>query len=148
MEGNGIALEESDPLVEACQQIVDGLVCGLERHEFSYSVALNSVKLLHLLAIFRPALLVQHVPSLLPYLDVMGHLETEKEFVCYLMDLLEMVMMMNHPDETTLSELEQQLFVLALNDDRDITQKSLSYLSTVIKEITSNYILIRRISTG
>lgn len=140
--------EPPKEVIKACQQLTDGLVNAIIRHEGGdnddQKKVLASITTLNLLSKVRPQLLVKHAITLEPYLNVRGHLKHIVRFVSYVAEILEQVVpLMEHPSESFLADLETHLMMLVCSHNQSVVNSCMSCLGAIVNKITKNYKLIR-----
>ncbi len=145
-------------LVLACQQIVDCLV------ESVLSIEETSIKgdteqgktlgssnrivacltTLYLFAKIRPQLLVEHVQTLQPYLQVQCKTPGDFQIISNVARTLELaVPLIKHPSEIFLSQLEEDSVKLILKHDKKVISSCVSCLGSIVNSVTKNFKLIR-----
>merc|ERR1719309_1429773 len=144
-------------LVLACQQIVDCLieqVLKTEEKNMSSEVEGNSVGQSHrivacltttyIFAKSRPQLLVNHVQTLQPYLNVKCQTQGDYHIISNVARTLELtVPLIEHPSEIFLSQLEEASIKLILLHDKAVVSSCLSCLGSVVNNVPKNFTLIR-----
>lgn len=138
--------EPPKEVIQACQQIADGLVNEIIRLGTSNPTGrlFGCITTLHLLSKARPQLLINHATSLEPYLHETGKSQAMVKFICCIAEILELVVpLMNHPSEAFLSDLELHLMLLVIQQPQVVVLSSLSCLGAIINNITKNFKLIR-----
>lgn len=133
-------------IVEACQQIVDGVSHELGKLEaFNSMKAIGLIKIMLLLTQFQPTLLAKHVTALQHYLAVNNNSQNEIEFVFSVAVMLEEALpVIENPSKTWMARLEIKLVTIMLTKNRRVAQSCLSLLSVVINSITRNYTLMEQ----
>ena len=149
-------------LVLACQQIVDCLMESVLKSE-EQNIAKGVLDLgsgdktvgqshrivaclttTFLFAKSRPQLLVNHVQTLQPYLNVKCQTQGDYQIISNVARTLEMVVpLIEHPSEIFLSQLEEASVKLILLHDKTVVSACLSCLGSVVNEVTKNFTLIR-----
>lgn len=153
------ATEPPPQLVMACQQIVDCLVESVLRIEESNlssgegprAKSLGSsnrivacLTTLYLFAKIRPQLLVEHVQTLQPYLQVQCQTQGDYQIISNVARTLELsVPLIKHPSEIFLSQLEEDAVKLILQHDKKVVSACLSCLGSIVNNVTKNFGLIR-----
>jgi cohesin loading factor subunit SCC2 len=147
-------------LVLACQQIVDCLMESVLKSEEQNIATLQmeagdkTVGQSHrivacltttfLFAKSRPQLLVNHVQTLQPYLNVKCQTQGDYQIISNVARTLELtVPLIEHPSEIFLSQLEEASVKLILLHDKTVVSACLSCLGSVVNSVTKNYTLIR-----
>ena len=152
-------VEPPAQLVLACQQIVDCLVesvlSGEEsnvRNEKSRANAslgasrriVACLTTLYLFAKIRPQLLVEHVQTLQPYLQVQCQTQGDFQIISNVARTLELsVPLIRHPSEIFLAQLEEDAVKLILQHDKKVVSACLSCLGSIVNNVTRNFGLIR-----
>lgn len=133
-------------IVEACQQIADGVSHELGKLEaFDSMKAISLMKILLLLTKFQPILLAKHVTALQPYLAVNNNSQNGIKFVFCVAGMLEEALpVIENPSKTWLARLEIKLVTLMLTKNRCVAHSCLSLLSVVANTITRNYTLVEQ----
>ena len=140
-------------LVLACQQVVDTLVesvlrieqesqkANAERGEKS-SLGTNSrvvacLTSLYLFAKSRPQLLVEHVQTLQPYLQILCDVPGDYTIISNVALTLELaVPLIRHPSEVFLSQLEEDAVKLIMKHGMKVVSACLSLLGSVVNNVT------------
>jgi len=152
--------EPPKQLVVACQQIVDCLMetvlkseeqniatQQLEAGDKSVGQSHRIVACLTTTFLFskiRPQLLVNHVQTLQPYLNVKCQTQGDYQIISHVARTLELtVPLIEHPSEIFLSQLEEASVKLILLHDKTVVSACLSCLGSVVNSVTKNYTLIR-----
>ena len=142
-------------LVLACQQIVDCLIEQVLRgEEANMRDDTGSVGQSHrivaclntcfLFAKTRAQLLVNHVQTLQPYLNVRCQTQGDYQIISNVARTLELVVpLIEHPSEIFLSQLEEASIKLVIQHDKTVIAACLSCLGSVVNNVTKNYTLIR-----
>merc|ERR1719410_2989826 len=148
-------------LVLACQQIVDCLIEQVLKteeqnmREFDPDGSLsNSVGQSHrivaclttcfLFAKTRAQLLVNHVQTLQPYLNVKCQTQGDYQIISNVARTLELVVpLIEHASEIFLSQLEEAMIKLVILHDKTVVAACLSCLGSVVNNVTKNFTLIR-----
>ncbi|XP_022901337.1 nipped-B protein [Onthophagus taurus] len=145
-----IQVEPPRALLLACKQIVDCLIENILRLEETNDNNTASQRLvaclatLYLFAKIRPQLLVAHALTLQPYLSLKCQSKGETQIICNVARMLELVVpLMEHPSESFLAQLEEDLMKLVIQHDRTIVSSSISCLGSIVNNTTRNYKLIR-----
>jgi len=147
-------------LVLACQQIVDCLMESVLKSEEQNIATLQleagdkvvgqshrivaCLTTTFLFAKSRPQLLVNHVQTLQPYLNVKCQTQGDYQIISNVARTLELtVPLIEHPSEIFLSQLEEASVKLILLHDKTVVSACLSCLGSVVNNVTKNYTLIR-----
>jgi len=92
----------------------------------------------------RPQLLVNHVQTLQPYLNVKCQTQGDYQIISNVARTLELtVPLIEHPSEIFLSQLEEASVKLILLHDKTVVSACLSCLGSVVNNVTKNFTLIR-----
>ena len=149
--------EPPKQLLLACQQIVDCLietVLKTEEQNLRLETGSNAFGQSHrivacltttfLFAKTRPQLLVNHVQTLQPYLNVRCQTQGDYHIISNVARTLELtVPLIEHPSEIFLSQLEEASIKLILLHDKIVVAACLSCLGSVVNNVTKNFQLIR-----
>jgi len=147
-----IVKEPPKQLVLACQQIVDCLVeTVLKSEERSQDGGAGQshrivacLTTTFLFAKIRPQLLIHHVQTLQPYLNIKCFTQGDYQIISNVARTLELVVpLIEHPSEIFLSQLEAASVKLILQHDKTVVFACLSCLGSVVNNVTKNYSLIR-----
>jgi cohesin loading factor subunit SCC2 len=158
-------------LVLACQQIVDCLVASVLRIEENSirnsSANINGdsassaaslaqkglgsshrivacIKTLYLFSKICPQLLVPHVQTLQPYLQIECHSQGDYQIISSIAHTLELaVPLIKHPSEIFLAQLEEDAVKLILKHDKKVIAACISCLGSIVNSMTKNFKLIR-----
>ena len=146
--------EPPKQLVLACQQIVDCLieqVLKTEEREWGNSAGVGQshrivacLTTTFLFAKTRAQLLVNHVQTLQPYLNVKCQTQGDYQIISNVARTLELVVpLIEHPSEIFLSQLEEASIKLIILHDKTVVAACLSCLGSVVNNVTKNFTLIR-----
>jgi len=154
-----IVKEPPRNLVIACQQIVDCLIESVLKSEeknlkevadggetSSPSSRIGAcLTTTYLFARIRPQLLINHVQTLQPYLNIKINNASDNQIVSNVAKTLQMVVpLIEHPSEIFLSQLEEASVKLILNsNDKGVVGACLSCLGSIVNNVTKNYSLMR-----
>uniref|UniRef100_H2SZR8 Nipped-B protein n=1 Tax=Takifugu rubripes TaxID=31033 RepID=H2SZR8_TAKRU len=154
------------PAKKACVQLVDNLVEHILKYEESLaeSKGVNSTRLvacittLYLFSKIRAQLMVKHAMTMQPYLTTKSfycHMQpnfnrgycgfpsqTANDFmvICNVAKILELVVpLMEHPSETFLATIEEDLMKLIIKYGMTVVQHCVSCLGAVVNKVTHNY---------
>jgi len=156
-------------LLLACQQIVDCLTASVLRIEEesirnannvngvsasssgSHNKSMGSsnrivacVTSLYLFAKIRPQLLVPHVQTLQPYLQIQCQTAGDFQIISCVARTLELaVPLIKHPSEIFLSQLEEDAVKLIMKHDKKVISACVSCLGSIVNSVTKNFKLIR-----
>jgi len=152
--------EPAKLLILSCQQIVDCLMESVLKSEEQNIASIQmetgekTVGQSHrivacltttfLFAKTRPQLLVNHVQTLQPYLNVKCQTQGDYQIISNVARTLELtVPLIEHPSEIFLSQLEEASVKLILLHDKTVVSACLSCLGSVVNNVTKNFTLIR-----
>jgi len=141
-------------LLVACQQIVDCLIETVLKSEETTIRESETAGSSHrivacltttfLFAKSRPQLLINHVQTLQPYLNVRCKTQGDYQIISHVARTLELtVPLIEHPSEIFLSQLEEASMKLILLHDKTVVSACLSCLGSVVNNVTRNFTLIR-----
>ena len=98
----------------------------------------------YLFAKTRAQLLVNHVQTLQPYLNVKCQTQGDYQIISNVARTLELVVpLIEHPSEIFLSQLEEASIKLIILHDKTVVLSCLSCLGSVVNNVTKNFTLIR-----
>ncbi|KAL5016356.1 hypothetical protein ScPMuIL_005945 [Solemya velum] len=138
----------------ACEQMVDCLVEHVLRIE-EKSVESNEGKgcssrlvsclsTLYLFSKIKADLMVHHATTLQPYLDIKCSTQGDYWVLHYVARILEMVVpLMDHPSESFLAQLEEDMMKLILKHGMMVLQSCVSCLGAVVNCVSNNYPLVK-----
>ena len=146
--------EPPKQLVLACQQIVDCLieqVLKTEEQNWGSQAGVGQsgrivacLTTAFLFAKTRAQLLVHHVQTLQPYLNVKCQTQGDYQIISNVARTLELVVpLIEHPSEIFLSQLEEASIKLIILHDKTVVAACLSCLGSVVNNVTKNFTLIR-----
>eukprot|EP00066_Takifugu_rubripes_P013950 XP_011603216.1 PREDICTED: nipped-B-like protein B isoform X2 [Takifugu rubripes] len=138
------------PAKKACVQLVDNLVEHILKYEDSLAACeekgFNSDRLvscittLHLFSKIRAQLMVKHAMTMQPYLTTKCNNQNDFMVICNVAKILELVVpLMEHPSETFLTTIEEDLMKLIIKYGMTVVQHSVSCLGAIINKVTHNY---------
>ncbi|XP_069819184.1 nipped-B-like protein isoform X2 [Dendropsophus ebraccatus] len=138
------------PVKKACTQLVDNLVEHILKYEESMadsdSRGVNSGRLvacittLFLFSKIRPQLMVKHAMTMQPYLTTKCSTQNDFMVICNVAKILELVVpLMEHPSETFLATIEEDLMKLIIKYGMTVVQHCVSCLGAVVNKVTQNY---------
>ncbi|MEE6458027.1 hypothetical protein FKM82_000154 [Ascaphus truei] len=138
------------PVKKACTQLVDNLVEHILKYEESMadldSKGVNSGRLiscittLFLFSKIRPQLMVKHAMTMQPYLTTKCSTQNDFMVICNVAKILEMVVpLMEHPSETFLATIEEDLMKLIIKYGMTVVQHCVSCLGSVVNKVTQNH---------
>lgn len=136
------------PAKKACVQLVDNLVEHILKYEESLSEnkGVNSQRLvacittLYLFSKIRAQLMVKHAMTMQPYLTTKCHSANDFMVICNVAKILELVVpLMEHPSETFLATIEEDLMKLIIKYGMTVVQHCVSCLGAIVNKVTHNY---------
>ncbi|MGH0176631.1 UNVERIFIED_CONTAM: hypothetical protein FKN15_073655 [Acipenser sinensis] len=153
-EGIKLLKSEEDasykPAKKACVQLVDNLVEHILKYEESLADSenrgVNSNRLvacittLFLFSKIRAQLMVKHAMTMQPYLTTKCNTQSDFLVICNVAKILELVVpLMEHPSETFLATIEEDLMKLIIKYGMTVVQHCVSCLGAVVNKVTHNY---------
>ncbi|XP_040194405.1 nipped-B-like protein isoform X3 [Rana temporaria] len=150
---NLLKLEEDasyKPVKKACTQLVDNLVEHILKYEESMAETDNKgvnsgllvacITTLFLFSKIRPQLMVKHAMTMQPYLTTKCSNQNDFMVICNVAKILELVVpLMEHPSETFLATIEEDLMKLIIKYGMTVVQHCVSCLGAVVNKVTQNY---------
>ncbi|KAJ7987132.1 hypothetical protein DPEC_G00335580 [Dallia pectoralis] len=138
------------PARKACVQLVDNLVEHILKYEESLAdienKGVNSNRLvscittLFLFSKIRAQLMVKHAMTMQPYLTTKCNTQSDFMVICNVAKILELVIpLMEHPSETFLTTVEEDLMKLIIKYGMTVVQHCVSCLGAVVNRVTHNY---------
>ncbi|XP_056274487.1 nipped-B-like protein A isoform X2 [Pseudoliparis swirei] len=136
------------PAKKACIQLVDNLVEHILKYEetLSENKGVNSTRLvacittLYLFSKIRAQLMVKHAMTMQPYLTTKCNTANDFMVICNVAKILELVVpLMEHPSETYLATIEEDLMKLIIKYGMTVVQHCVSCLGAVVNKVTHNY---------
>ncbi|CAB1352907.1 unnamed protein product, partial [Coregonus sp. 'balchen'] len=138
------------PARKACVQLVDNLVEHILKYEESLTdienKGVNSNRLvscittLFLFSKIRSQLMVKHAMTIQPYLTTKCNTQSDFMVICNVAKILELVIpLMEHPSETFLTTIEEDLMKLIIKYGMTVVQHCVSCLGAVVNRVTRNY---------
>ncbi|CAJ1068917.1 nipped-B-like protein A isoform X3 [Xyrichtys novacula] len=136
------------PAKKACVQLVDNLVEHILKYEESLAEnkGVNSTRLvacittLYLFSKIRAQLMVKHAMTMQPYLTTKCNTANDFMVICNVAKILELVVpLMEHPSETFLATIEEDLMKLIIKYGMMVVQNCVSCLGAVVNKVTHNY---------
>uniref|UniRef100_A0A8C4ZDP8 Nipped-B protein n=1 Tax=Gadus morhua TaxID=8049 RepID=A0A8C4ZDP8_GADMO len=136
------------PAKKACIQLVDNLVEHILKYEESLagSKGVNSTRqvacitTLYLFSKIRAQLMVKHAMTMQPYLTTKCNTANDFMVICNVAKILELVVpLMEHPSETFLVTIEEDLMKLIIKYGMTVVQHCVSCLGAVVNRVTHNY---------
>ncbi|KAM4708198.1 nipped-B-like protein isoform 2-T2 [Discoglossus pictus] len=138
------------PVKKACTQLVDNLVEHILKYEESLSDSDNKsvnpgwlvacITTLFLFSKIRPQLMVKHAMTIQPYLTTKCSTQNDFIVICNVAKILELVVpLMEHPSETFLATIEEDLMKLIIKYGMTVVQHCVSCLGAVVNKVTQNY---------
>uniref|UniRef100_A0AAY4E4L3 Nipped-B protein n=1 Tax=Denticeps clupeoides TaxID=299321 RepID=A0AAY4E4L3_9TELE len=132
------------------QNLVDNLVEHILKYEESLadceSKEVNSNRLvacittLYLFSKIRAQLMVKHAMTMQPYLTTKCNTQSDFMVICNVAKILELVVpLMEHPSETFLTTIEEDLMKLIIKYGMTVVQNCVSCLGAVVNKVTHNY---------
>lgn len=140
---------------EASRQIVNCLVenvLSLEERAVAQSEGkgsssqrlVSSLSTLYLISKIKPQLLVKHSMTLQPYLSTKCSTQGDYLVIHNVARILELVVpLMEHPSETFLASLEEDLMRLTVKHGQTVVQSCISCLGAVVNKVTHNIRLVK-----
>ncbi|KAA3682054.1 cohesin loading factor subunit SCC2, partial [Paragonimus westermani] len=138
--------EKVKPVEKACKQIVDCLVQYIMRLEEisgqNNQRLVACLATLHLLTKIRPELMVQYAMVLQTYLRC--NETSDAHILHYVARILEVtVPLMEHPSETFVAQLEEDMVRLTLRHGKMVLESCVACLGSVVNRVSKNYSLAR-----
>lgn len=139
------------PTRKACVQLVDNLVDYILRYEETLSEhkSVNSTRLvacittLYLFSKVKADFMVKHAMTMQPYLTTKCNSKNDFMVVCNVAKILELVVpLMEHPSESFLTTIEEDLMKLIIKHGMLVVQHCVSCLGAVVNKVTHNYIFV------
>ncbi|XP_029434550.1 nipped-B-like protein isoform X2 [Rhinatrema bivittatum] len=138
------------PVKKACTQLVDNLVEHILKYEESLADSDNKgmnsnclvacITTLFLFSKIRPQLMVKHAMTMQPYLTTKCSTQNDFMVICNVAKILELVVpLMEHPSETFLATIEEDLMKLIIKHGMTVVQHCVSCLGAVVNKVTQNY---------
>ncbi|XP_069483246.1 nipped-B-like protein isoform X4 [Ambystoma mexicanum] len=138
------------PVRKACTQLVDNLVEHILKYEESLadsdskgvnsSCLVSCITTLFLFSKIRPQLMVKHAMTMQPYLTTKCSTQNDFMVICNVAKILELVVpLMEHPSETFLATIEEDLMKLIIKYGMTVVQHCVSCLGSVVNKVTQNY---------
>ncbi|KAM3874275.1 nipped-B-like protein B [Diretmus argenteus] len=138
------------PARKACVQLVDNLVEHMLKYEESPEDCENKgvhsdrlvacITTLHLFSKIRPLLMVKHAMTMQPYLTTKCNTQNDFMVICNVAKILELVVpLTEHPSETFLTTIEEDLMKLIIKYGMTVVQHSVSCLGAVVNKVTHNF---------
>ncbi|KAF7700983.1 nipped-B-like protein B isoform X1 [Silurus meridionalis] len=139
------------PTRKACAQLVDNLVEHILKYEEESlsdceSKGVNSNRLvacittLYLFSKIRAQLMVKHAMTMQPYLTTKCNNQNDFMVICNVAKILELVVpLMDHPSETFLTTIEEDLMKLIIKYGMTVVQHCVSCLGAIVNKVTHNY---------
>ncbi|XP_056146291.1 nipped-B-like protein B [Lampris incognitus] len=139
------------PAKKACIQLVDTLVADILTDEDSLTdcetKGINSDRIvacittLYLFSKISAHFMVKHAMTVQPYLT--RKCSNDFMVICNVAKILELVVpLMEHPSETFLTSLEEDLMKLIIKSGMAVVQHCVSCLGAVVNKVTQNYKLV------
>uniref|UniRef100_A0A3Q1J4Q2 Nipped-B protein n=1 Tax=Anabas testudineus TaxID=64144 RepID=A0A3Q1J4Q2_ANATE len=138
------------PAKKACVQLVDNLVEHILKYEESLAdcedKGVNSghvvacITTLYLFSKIRAQLMVKHAMTMQPYLTTKCNTQNDFMVICNVAKILELVVpLMEHPSETFLTTIEEDLMKLIIKYGMTVVQHCVSCLGAIVNKVTHNY---------
>ncbi|XP_051765012.1 nipped-B-like protein B isoform X1 [Ctenopharyngodon idella] len=138
------------PARKACVQLVDSLVEHILKYEESLSDCENKgltssrlvacITTLYLFSKIRPQLMVKHAMTMQPYLTTKCNTQSDFMVICNVAKILELVVpLMDHPSESFLTTMEEDLMKLIIKYGMTVVQHCVSCLGAVVNKVTHNF---------
>lgn len=139
------------PTRKACAQLVDNLVEHILKYEEESltdceNKGVNSNRLvscittLYLFSKIRAVLMVKHAMTMQPYLTTKCNNQNDFMVICNVAKILELVVpLMDHPSETFLTTIEEDLMKLIIKYGMTVVQHCVSCLGAIVNKVTHNY---------
>ncbi|XP_066568279.1 nipped-B-like protein A isoform X2 [Amia ocellicauda] len=138
------------PAKKACVQLVDNLVEHILKYEESLADSENKgvnsnrlvacITTLYLFSKIRAQLMVKHAMTMQPYLTTKCNTQSDFMVICNVAKILELVVpLMEHPSETFLATIEEDLMKLIIKYGMTVVQHCVSCLGAVVNKVTHNY---------
>uniref|UniRef100_A0A8C9SUX1 Nipped-B protein n=1 Tax=Scleropages formosus TaxID=113540 RepID=A0A8C9SUX1_SCLFO len=115
-------------------------------HLDSENKSVNSSRLvacittLYLFSKIRAQLMVKHAMTMQPYLTTKCNTQSDFMVICNVAKILELVVpLMEHPSETFLATIEEDLMKLIIKYGMTVVQHCVSCLGAVVNKVTHNY---------
>ncbi|TRY98298.1 hypothetical protein DNTS_032801 [Danionella cerebrum] len=95
---------------------------------------------LYLFSKIRPQLMVKHAMTMQPYLTTKCSSQSDFMVICNVAKILELVVpLMDHPSESFLTTIEEDLMKLILKYGMTVVQYCVSCLGAIVNKVTRNY---------
>uniref|UniRef100_A0A3Q3M6J1 Nipped-B protein n=1 Tax=Mastacembelus armatus TaxID=205130 RepID=A0A3Q3M6J1_9TELE len=138
------------PAKKACVQLVDNLVEHILKYEESLAdcedKGVSSGRLvacittLFLFSKIRAQLMVKHAMTMQPYLTTKCNTQNDFMVICNVAKILELIVpLMEHPSETFLNTIEEDLMKLIIKHGMTVVQHCVSCLGAIVNKVTHNY---------
>lgn len=138
------------PAKKACVQLVDNLVEHIIKYEESLADCeekgissgrlVSCINTLYLFSKIRPHLLVKHAMTMQPYLTTKCSTQNDFMVICNVAKILELVVpLMEHPSESFLTTMEEDLMKLIIKYGMTVVQHCVSCLGAVVNKVTHNH---------
>ncbi|GBM90286.1 Nipped-B-like protein [Araneus ventricosus] len=139
-------------VVKSCKQIVDCLVENLlQLEESSQNVdggasphLVACLATLHLFSKIYPPFVVPHATTIQPYLSMRCNTHSDFLLLKNVAQTLELIVpLIEHPSETFLAQIEEDMVKLILRQHMGLLPSCVSCLGAVVNKVTHNYQLVR-----
>ncbi|XP_067339450.1 nipped-B-like protein B isoform X2 [Channa argus] len=138
------------PAKKACVQLVDNLVEHILKYEESLADCEDKlvtsdrlvacITTLYLFSKIRARLMVKHAMTMQPYLTTKCNTQNDFMVICNVAKILELVVpLMEHPSETFLTTMEEDLMKLIFKYGMTVVQHCVSCLGAIVNKVTHNY---------
>uniref|UniRef100_A0A665VVG1 Nipped-B protein n=1 Tax=Echeneis naucrates TaxID=173247 RepID=A0A665VVG1_ECHNA len=138
------------PAKKACVQLVDNLVEHILKYEESLADCEDKgvisgrlvacITTLYLFSKIRAQLMVKHAMTMQPYLTTKCNTQNDFMVICNVAKILELVVpLMEHPSETFLTTIEEDLMKLIIKYGMTVVQHCVSCLGAIVNKVTHNY---------
>ncbi|XP_015761571.1 PREDICTED: nipped-B-like protein isoform X2 [Acropora digitifera] len=131
-------------LVENVLSLEERAVAQSEGKGSSSQRLVSSLSTLYLISKIKPQLLVKHATTLQPYLSTKCSTQGDYLVIHNVARILELVVpLMEHPSETFLASLEEDLMRLTVKYGQTVVQSCISCLGAVVNKVTHNIRLVK-----
>ncbi|KAF8784326.1 nipped-B-like protein [Argiope bruennichi] len=139
-------------VIKSCKQIVDCLVENLlQLEESSQNVdggasphLVACLATLHLFSKIYPPFVVPHATTIQPYLSMRCNTHSDFLLLKNVAQTLELIVpLIEHPSETFLAQIEEDMVKLILRQHMGLLPSCVSCLGAVVNKVTHNYQLVR-----
>ncbi|XP_078354070.1 nipped-B-like protein isoform X1 [Oculina patagonica] len=131
-------------LVENVLSLEEKAVAQSEGKGSSSQRLVSSLSSLYLISKIKPQLLVKHAMTLQPYLSTKCSTQGDYLVIHNVARILELVVpLMEHPSESFLASLEEDLMRLTVKYGQTVVQSCISCLGAVVNKVTHNIRLVK-----